>query len=246
MPLSSARAFVLSVTPFSEQDKLVHLLTINRGILKAIAPGSLKGRNRFGSLLELFTEGDFFYYWKENREIITLSKGDIVQSYFHTISDSRNIFYFYLIAEILLKFIPFNQKDQRTYRLLDAVLKNRQRHIAMAPLLLYFLVWILRIEGLMFNPDICYNCYARGMTQAWFKSDFRGILCQNCQKDEPYKLEEEELNWIRWSKNNPPGEKIEEWIGKIDVDKLIRLFTGKIGHHAECSFKSTQYLSQFR
>jgi len=116
MPNASTRAFVLGTSPFNEQDKLVHLLTFDRGILRAIAPGALKNRNRFGSLLELFTEGEFQYYWKEDKEMITLSKGDIVKSYFNTVSEPQNIFYFYLVSEILLKFIPYNHRDKRIYR----------------------------------------------------------------------------------------------------------------------------------
>ena len=221
------------------------MLTENRGILRGMAPGSLKGKNRFGSLLELFTEGEFFYYWKENREIITLSKADLVQSYFHTVSDAQNIFHFYLISEILLKFVPPSHKDPRIYRLVSAVLKSRHQGVAMERLLLYFLVWILRIEGLMFNSGICYNCYGNSQPKAWLKSDFRGILCQKCRGDEVFALDEAELAWLSWSESHGP-EKVETWKGRMDQQKMIRIFTAKIAHHAECSFKSTQYLSPFR
>jgi len=56
MPTSSTKAFVLSSVPFGEQDKLVQLLSENWGILKGIAPGAQKVRNRFGSIFELLTE----------------------------------------------------------------------------------------------------------------------------------------------------------------------------------------------
>ena len=48
MPQASTRALVLSATPLNEQDKLVWLLTSNRGMLKAVAPGAAKLKNRFG------------------------------------------------------------------------------------------------------------------------------------------------------------------------------------------------------
>ena len=65
MPLASTQALILGSFPINEQDKLTQLLTTDRGILKAVAPGALKSNNRFGSLLELFTEGNFIYYWNE-------------------------------------------------------------------------------------------------------------------------------------------------------------------------------------
>ncbi len=245
MPNASTQAFVLGTSPFNEQDKLVHLLTFNRGILRAIAPGALKNRNRFGSLLELFTEGEFQYYWKEDKEMITLSKGDIVKSYFNTVSEPQNIFYFYLVSEILLKFVPYNHRDKRIYRLVRAMLENRIKGIEMNLLLLYFLIWILRIEGMMFNPQICHNCFAPHIQQAWMRTDFRGILCSKCKTNENLMFTGNDLQFIQWTEKNAPKD-LDIWQDKINREKLIRMFKGKIEHHGEFSLKSSQYLVEFR
>jgi DNA repair protein RecO (recombination protein O) len=245
MPNASTQAFVLGTSTFSEQDKLVHLLTKERGILKAIAPGALKNRNRFGSLLELFTEGEFQYYWKEDKEMITLSKGDIVKSNFNTVSDPKNIFYFYLVSEILLRFVPYSHKDKRIYRLVKALLENRAQGIKMNLLLLYFLIWILRIEGMMFNPAICHNCFDRNIQQAWMKTDFRGILCPKCKTNENLMFMGNDLQFIKWTEKNRPRD-LEVWEDKIDSAKLIRIFKVKIEYHGELSLKSSQYLAEFR
>jgi len=50
MPLASTQGFVLGCTPHNEQDRLVYLYTQDKGIIRAIAPGSMKAKNRFGSL----------------------------------------------------------------------------------------------------------------------------------------------------------------------------------------------------
>lgn len=245
MPTASTQAFILASMPFNEQDKLVHLLTEKRGILKAIAPGSLKSKNRFGALLELFTQGHFFYYWNEEKELITLSKGEILTSYFNTVSLPENIFYFYLISEIILKIIPFQQKDERIFRLVNSVLKNRKAGIRMDLLLLYFMIWILRIEGMMFNPQICYNCFSKNIQTAWLKKNFRGILCPDCKSTEKFKLNHEELLYIQWTQNNPP-DGMQGWAEKINTTKLIQIFISKTENHAECSFKSKRFLPQYK
>ena len=245
MPIASTRGFVLGGSPLKEQDRLIHLLTVDRGILRAVAPGSLKFKNRFGSLFELFTEGEFHYYWQENREMVTISKGEIIRSYFNLVSHPQNIFYFYLVVDIFFKFIPFNQKDNRLYRLLQTILNHRQEGVAMNLLLLYFLLWVLRIEGLMFNPRICYNCYAADIQKAWFKTDFRGILCQKCKTNETLSLRGEDLRFVQWTERHSPKE-LDAWKDKIDVSELIRCFTRKMEYHGECSLKTTQYLPEFR
>jgi len=236
---------VLSATPINEQDKLVCLLTANHGLLKAVAPGAAKMKNRFGSLLELFTAGDFFYYWHEEKELATLSKGEIKQSFFAVVSGAQNIFYFYLIAEIVLKFIPLNQRDNRIYKLLLAVLRARENKTAMDWLLLYFLVWFLRSEGLLFNPEHCSSCSAVGLTRAWVRGDFRGLLCSNCRTNERLTLNREELAYIDWTKNHHPRD-AGRWTGRFLPAALIRLLVGKIEYHGEITLQSSRYLPEFR
>ena len=221
------------------------LLIYETGSKYSISRISLKFKNRFGSLIELFTEGEFHYYWQENKDLITISKGEIFHSYFNIVSDPQNIFYFYLVTEVFLKFIPFNQKDNRLYRLLQAILLHRQEGVEMNLLLVYFLIWVLRIEGMMFDPRLCYNCFTKNIQQAWIKQDFQGILCTQCKTTETLMLADEELGFIKWTgKNSPKG--LGEWREKIDIAKLVRAFTRKIEYHGECSLKSSQYLSEFR
>lgn len=245
MPTAKTRAFVLGSSTFSEQDRLVHLLTADQGIMKAIAPGSMKARNRFGSLFELFTEGEFQYYWKENRELITISNGDIIHSYFNMVSQPENIFYFYLLADVLVKFVPYLHHDKRLYRLVNTILENRSNDIDITLLVLYYLIWVLRIEGMMFNPQLCYNCYSTGFQGAWFKDDFQGILCPACHTTEKLALTLDELNFIKWTEKKPPKD-LPQWLDKLDIPKMIRAFTKKIEYHAETPLKTAQYLKEFR
>lgn len=246
MPQGQTRAFVLRTSPLNEQDKLVELLSMDRGIIKAIAPGSQKAKNRFGSLLELFTEGEFFYYWKENKEMVTLSKGELLQSYFETTSQADKIFYIYVIAEILLKFTPHHSRDKRIYRLVASSLKAAKAGRPIREILLYFMVWILRIEGFMFNPTICYNCFTKHPTQVWVKADFRGILCSRCRTNEIHHLTSEELNYIKWTEKHSPQEELIKPVGRDpEIGKMIRILKEKLEHHGECTLVSVQYLPEF-
>jgi DNA repair protein RecO (recombination protein O) len=245
MPQASTLALVLSSTPLKEQDKLVVLLTANRGLLKAVAPGAAKIKNRFGSLLELCTEGEFYYYWHEDKELVTLSKGEIRKSYFAVVSAAENIFYFYLIAEIVLKFVPLNQRDSRIYKLLLAILRGRENKLAMDWLLLYFLVWFLRSEGLLFSPGCCSNCSSGDLTRAWVRSDYRGLLCSSCKTNERLTLNQEELTYMNWTSNHHPQDSA-LWKGKFLPAPLIRLLVGKIEYHGEFTLQSSRYLPEFR
>jgi len=245
MPQASTLALVLAAAPLNEQDKLVSLLTAERGLLRAVAPGAAKLKNRFGSLLELFTEGEFHYYWHEDRELVTLSKGEIRKSYFPVVSAAENVFYFYLLAEIVLKSIPPNHRDTRIYKLLSAVLRGREAGLAMNWLLLYFLAWLLRSEGLMFNPRRCSSCGRRDLDRAWLRGDYRGLLCAECRTSERLLLGREELGYIEWTATHSPDGS-EAWAGRFDPAALIRVLTGKIEYHGEFTLQARRYLPEFR
>ncbi|MEN8222684.1 MAG: DNA repair protein RecO [Acidobacteriota bacterium] len=242
MPLESAKAIVIGSYVFNEQDKIVHLLTAGEGIRKIVAPGSSKGKNRFGSLLELFTEGEFFFYRKEDRELATLSKGDVVSSYFETVSDPERIFYFYLIAEILMKFVPQNFNTDRVYKLLKSILKSSEKKVEMTHLLLYFMIWILRIEGMMFESGKCGNCSGTDFPESWVMSDYRGIVCGRCRRDESIVLRKSGLEFIEWTKRNDTSGSFE---GMSDEDRrnIFQVLKKKIEYHGEISLNSPRYLS---
>ncbi len=241
MPIAETNAFVIGSKPFQEQDKLVYLLTENQGIKQGIAPGANKHKNRFGSLFELFTEGYFLYNWKELKNLITISKGEIISSHFDLVSDPGNIFHFYIMAEILQRGIPENQVNSRIYRLIKSILTARKAEIGMDVLLLYFLVWFLKIEGLMFKPDICNNCFKKGLAIAFLRDDYRGILCSDCHSSETIRVEREELNLLRWVFVNPP-ERPMPGTDQIDLKKNISLYIRKIEIHNDLTLKTKQYL----
>lgn len=245
MPQSSTVALVLSASPLNEQDKLVSLLTDESGLLRAVAPGAAKLKNRFGSLLELFTEGEFHYYWREDRELVTLSKGELRRSYFPVVTAAGNVFYFYLLAEIVLKSIPANHCDTRVYKLLSTVLREREAGRAMDWLLLYFLAWLLRSEGLLFNPTRCSGCGRRDLERAWVRDDYRGLLCGECRRGERRQLDREEMEFIEWTARHAPAQ-VGAWAERFPPAGLIRLLTGKIEHHGEFTLQARRYLPEFR
>lgn len=244
MPQASTLALVLSAAPLNEQDKLVTLLTDEHGLLKAVAPGAAKIKNRFGSLFELFTEGEFHYYWHEGRELVTLSKGEIKKSFFTVVSAAENVFYFYFLAEITLKVMQPGNRDTRIYKLLKAILAGREQGLAMDWLLLYFLVWLLRSEGLLFNPRRCSNCGSE-LDLAWLRDDYRGLLCAGCHGNERFSLDREELAYMLWTSTHAPAE-TRIWSDRFAPAGLIRILTAKIEHHGEFNLQSRRYLPEFR
>lgn len=241
MPIASVKGFVLGSEIINEQDKLITILTERSGVLRGVAPGACKSVNRFGSVLELFTHGDFRYNWKENRNLVTIASGDIVHSYFATVSKQENIFVFYLIAEILLKLVPVENSDSRVFRLVKAVLDAVENGEDLKACLAYFLVWILRLEGFMFNPSACSSCGESIVSEAWLRDDFRGILCSSCRSDEREYMAAGELDFIRWSEKKGPKNLAE--FKDIGYAVFVKRMVRKAEVHAEVNLKSIYCIS---
>jgi len=68
MPLFTAEALVLRTYNLAEADKIVVCLSRSHGLIRGVAKGCRKLRNRFGASLEPFTIINLTYYQKENQD----------------------------------------------------------------------------------------------------------------------------------------------------------------------------------
>ena len=80
MALVTADAIILQAFAYSETSRILRLLTSSHGMQSVIAKGARGPRNRFGGVLEPFTEGVVTYYARESRELQTLSGFELTRS----------------------------------------------------------------------------------------------------------------------------------------------------------------------
>ncbi len=203
MPIATVKAFVLGTAPLAEQDRQAFLLTERGELQKVIAPGALKAKNRFGSLLELFSCSDFVYYWREDRAVWTLSKGDLLVSRFQALSEPDNLFCAVFMAEALWRFHPHQQQNPKLFRLLDSLLGVLDDGPPLREMLPYFLVWLLRLEGLLFSAEKCSSCDGPlAEAGGWLRDDGRGLLCRACRRSETVHFAADWLHYVLWTRQH--------------------------------------------
>ena len=71
MAIRNDQGIVLRSYPFGEADRVVVLLSPNRGKLRTVAKGVRKTTSRFGGRLEPFTHVDLVLYEGKNLDTIT-------------------------------------------------------------------------------------------------------------------------------------------------------------------------------
>ena len=87
MGLVDTEALILRTYNLAEADKIVVSLTKSAGLVRGVAKGCRKLRNRFGASLEPFTHIHLTFYEKENRELVSIRQTEILKSHFNLSSD---------------------------------------------------------------------------------------------------------------------------------------------------------------
>jgi len=160
MSLVDTEALVLRTYNLAEADKIVVCLTKHSGLVRGVAKGCRKLRNRFGASLEPFTYIHLTYYERENRELVSISQTEILKSNFNLSSDPSVITALAYLGDLLIEFSPPHQTNELLFRMSTACFDAiSQSPTDLQSVLRYFEVWLLKIEG--FLPDLkrCAECH---------------------------------------------------------------------------------------
>ena len=160
MGLCETEALVLRTYNLAEADKIVVSLTHANGLVRAVAQGCRRLKNRFGAALEPFTLLQITYYQKENQDLASLRQTEILKSHFHLSSDAETLTGLAYMADLVIEFSPPYQANEKLFRMVKACLAAvNESPSDLQSVLRYFEIWLLKLEG--FLPDIkrCAECH---------------------------------------------------------------------------------------
>jgi DNA repair protein RecO (recombination protein O) len=245
MPYYKMRAIVLSTLKLGESDRILRLLSRERGLLSAVAKGIRKTKSKFGGKLEPFTCADLFLYTGKGLDIILQS--ETVDSFKGIKSDLRKVACASVIADMTLRcqleeprtepyelvYYFFQQLDKADSKLKLLLLSFQAKYLTM-----------LGFEPLIKNCCIC----GRDMilNQGFlFSVSSGGAVCGDCTRAMSYtrRLSAGSVNLLHDLFFNP----MQDW-QKTDirsarsleeVDSLIKAF---ISYHLEKSLSSYRFL----
>jgi DNA repair protein RecO (recombination protein O) len=184
MGLCETQALVLRTYNLAEADKIVVFLTQANGLVRGVAQGSRRLKNRFGAALEPFTLLQITYYQKENQDLVSLRQAEIVRSHFHLSSNPEMLTGLAYMADLVIEFSPPHQPNEKLFRMvkacLDAICSSPRD---LQTILRYFEVWLLKLEG--FLPDIkhcaeCQRIFSEGKTA--FVGPDLVLRCRSCSQ----------------------------------------------------------------
>jgi DNA repair protein RecO (recombination protein O) len=181
MALFETEALILRSYNLAEADKIVVCLSRSAGLIRGVAKGCRKLKNRFGAALEPFTLINLTYYEKENQELVSFRQVEILKSRFNLSSNAAILTGFSYMGDLLIDFSPPHQAHDNLFRMALACFEAAsETPDDLDAVLRYFEIWLLKLEG--FLPDLrtCANCHkVLGDDAAYLGSDL-SLRCSEC------------------------------------------------------------------
>jgi DNA repair protein RecO (recombination protein O) len=158
MPLREMEAIVLRTYRLGEADKIASLFTRQLGRLRAVAPGALRPKSRYGGTLEPLSHLRIWIFERENRDLLRLNSAELQESFFDMQKDYRVQLAAQYVVEVGERLLPEREANERAFRLILAVLRALKNSAEVNRPLLYFDYWMLKLGGFLPNLETCAPC----------------------------------------------------------------------------------------
>lgn len=185
MALYSDQGIVLRSYSFGEADKIVILLSPNRGKLRTVAKGVRKTKSRFGGRLETLTHVDLVLYEGKNLDMIT--QASIIEAFPTLRQDLDRVVAAGTMIEIADVVAQEDEPALRLFLLLKRGLRALDGPDPHPDLVTAYLLKAAAIVGVAPALEHCAGCGVReGLTRFSFAAG--GVLCDRCRTPGAYAL----------------------------------------------------------
>lgn len=140
-----ARAIVLSRTDFGEADRIITLLTPDKGKLRLVAKGVRRAKSKLAGGVELFSVSDITYMMGRG-DLGTMISARLDKHYGHIVQDITRVQLGYELIKLLHK-ITEDEPEVDYFDLLQQGFAGLDGDIDVDVIRLWFLAQLLRLSG---------------------------------------------------------------------------------------------------
>jgi DNA repair protein RecO (recombination protein O) len=230
-------AVVLRSFRLGEADRVLHLYTLDRGRVGAVAKGVRKTKSRFGARLEPLSHVALMLH-EGAGDLQTVTGADLVRPH----SDSREDYYRLSVgligAEAMLRLFSEQEANERAFtaltRFLDVldtspVLTARP---ALDPLVLSFQLKLLWLSGYLPHLTSCAECAETGVTLVGYSPRAGGAVCARCASHtEALGLSPEGINGIELLLGSPLADAGGAGMGERATRDALKVITTSYEYH---------------
>ena len=181
-------AVVLRSFRLGEADRVLHLYTLDRGRVGAVAKGVRKTKSRFGARLEPLSHVDLMLH-QGSGELQTVTGVELVRPHSAAREDYYRLSVGLIGAEAMLRLFTEQEANERAFtaltRFLDVL--DSSPHAAAArpvldPLALSFQLKLLWLSGYLPHLTSCAECGAADATLVGYSPKAGGAVCAACAR----------------------------------------------------------------
>jgi DNA repair protein RecO (recombination protein O) len=178
-------AVVLRSIRFGEADRVLHVYTLDRGRIGAVAKGVRKTTSRFGGRLEPLTHVELMLH-QGSSDLQTVTGASIVRSHQAARDDYYRLSMGLIGSEAMLRLFTEQEANERAFtaltRFLDVLdeAPHAAGRPALDPLVLSFQLKLLWVSGYLPHLTSCAECGATDATLVGYSPRAGGAVCAAC------------------------------------------------------------------
>ena len=178
-------AVVLRSIRFGEADRVLHLYTLERGRIGAVAKGVRKTTSRFGGRLEPLSHVELMLH-QGSGELQTVTGVQLIRPHQTARDDYYRLSAGLIGAEAMLRLFSEQEANDRAFTALTRFLDlldetpHAAERPALDPLALSFQLKLLWLSGYLPHLTSCAECGAAGTTLVGYSPRAGGAVCGGC------------------------------------------------------------------
>jgi DNA repair protein RecO (recombination protein O) len=182
-----SEAVVLRSLRFGEADRVLHLYTLERGRVGAVAKGIRRTKSRFGGRLEPLSHVELMLH-QGSGELATVTGASLVRPHSDARGDPYRLAVGLIGLEATLRLFTEQERNPRAFealtRFLDALDESSRQgpEPPLDPLVLSFQLKLLWLSGYLPHLTSCAECGAEGPLVG-YSPRAGGAVCESCGAD---------------------------------------------------------------
>jgi DNA repair protein RecO (recombination protein O) len=230
-------AVVLRSMRLGEADRVLHLYSLDRGRVGAVAKGVRKTKSRFGARLEPLSHVEVLLH-QGNSDLQTITGVQLIEAHHHAREDYYRLSVGLIGAEAMLRLFTEQEANERAFtaltRFLDALdtTPHAAERPALDPLALSFQLKLLWLSGYLPHLTSCAECGATDATLAGYSPRAGGAVCGACaDQAEALALSAEGIRGIEGLLASPLAEAVGVGLSERASRDALRVVTASYEYH---------------
>jgi DNA repair protein RecO (recombination protein O) len=181
----TTEAVVLRSIRLGEADRVLHLYTLDRGRVGAVAKGVRKTKSRFGARLEPLSHVEALLHQGQG-DLQTVTGVQLLHAHHHAREDYYRLSVGLIGAEAMLRLFSEQEANERAFtaltRFLDVLdeAPHAAERPALDPLALAFQLKLLWLSGYLPHLTSCAECGADDASLVGYSPRAGGAVCGGC------------------------------------------------------------------